>query len=149
MFNFRIWQRIYSIRDGTPILHLGGKWEIILAFLFVSLPLLLIALLLIGFVFNASDREKPSDLSIGTPDLPIVQYDTTNAYYTGIKPGSFLLLGSWASNIAEIVVAPFMVIFSYAVAHEIIQNSLKNDVKPDIDQPLLSDIMRGGYSRFL
>jgi len=83
--------------DRTP--RLNRKRDLLLAFATVSLPLLIIALILVSFVFNVSARERP-DLFVGTSELPVTLYDTATASYTGISPGSFLLLGSWASNIA-------------------------------------------------
>ena len=145
MFNFRARKpvaRTKEERDKAP--RLTRKRDVLLAFAIVSLPLLIIASILIGFVFNASERQKP-DNRIGTPDLPIKKYDTATAYYTGIRPGSFLLLGSWASNVAEIVVAPFMVIFSYAVAREILNESVRDRATSHMHPPVLGEILKGGH----
>ena len=130
-------------KDRTP--GLTRKRDLFLAFGIVSLPLLIISLTLIGFVFNTSEHVKP-DPSIGTLELPVVKYDTSTAYYTGIRPGSFLLLGSWASNIAEIVVAPFMLIFSYAIAREVVHGSVKEDIISELRLPFLSEMIRGSHS---
>ena len=130
-------------RDKAP--GFTRKRDLFLAFGIVSLPLLIISLILIGLVFNTSERVKP-DPSIGRWELPVVQYDTATAYYTGIRPGSFLLLGSWASNIAEIVVAPFMLIFSYAVAREVVHGSVKEDTISELRLPFLSEMIRGSHS---
>jgi len=110
----------------------------------LGLPLLNIALILVSFVFNVSARERP-DLSVGTSELPVIIYDTATAFYTGITPGSFLLLGSWASNIAKIAIAPFMVIFSYAVAREVLRESIEDSTMTDQRPPVLSEIIRGSH----
>lgn len=130
---------------GDTIPQLDRKRDLLFAFAIVSLPLLVIALILIGFVFNVSARQRP-DLFVGTSELPITLYDTANAFYTGISPGRFLLLGSWASNIAEIVIAPFMVIFSYAVAREVLRE--EDRTTPGQQPPFLSDIIRGTHGKF-
>ena len=145
MFDLQAWKRLLrpgQQRDRTP--RLTRKRDVLFAFAIVSLPLLIIALILVGFVFNATDRERP-DPSIGTDALPVLIYDTASAYYTGILPGRFLLLGSWASNVAEIVVAPFMLIFSYAVAREVLQAPTKDRTVEHLRPPFLSEIMRGGH----
>ncbi|KAL6715332.1 hypothetical protein ACLMJK_007598 [Lecanora helva] len=76
-----------------------------------------------------------------------MNYSTSAAYYTGITPGSFLLLGSWASNVAELAVAPFMVIFSYTVAREFLHEPGKDPVNSGVPPPFLSEIMRGSHGR--
>lgn len=144
MSRFQAWRRVFDTNNEDSSRRLTRKRDLFLAFAIVSLPLLAIALLLIGFIFNTSERQRP-DRSVETPELPIVYYDTKIAYYTGVNPGPFLLLGSWASNIAEIVVAPFMVIFSYAVAREVLQGSIRHGTTSDIRPPFLSEIIRGGH----
>ncbi len=128
--------------DRTP--RLNRKRDLLLAFATVSLPLLVIALILVSFVFNVSARERPH-LFVGTSELPVTFYDTATAFYTGISPGSFLLLGSWASNIAEIVIAPFMVIFLYAVAREVLRETIEGSTTSDQRPPFLSEIIRGSH----
>jgi len=141
MFNLQAWRRIGDTnlkRDKTP--RLSRKRDLLLAFATVSLPLLILALILVSFVFNVSARERP-DFFVGTPELPVILYDIAPAFYTDITTGSFLLLGSWASNIAEIVIAPFMVIFSYAVAREVLRESTENSAMSDQRPPVLSQII--------
>jgi len=129
--------------DRTP--RLDRKRDLLLAFATVSLPLLVIALILVSFVFNVSARQRP-DLFVGTSELPVEPYDTATAFYTGITSGSFLLIGSWASNIAEIVIAPFMVIFSYAVAREVLrEETIEDSTISDHRPPFLSEIIRGSH----
>ena len=150
MVNFRTFERfLYWIRHLDKGQRLTRKRDILLAFAFVSLPLLVIAVLLIAYTFNATDREKPADTSIGTAKLPVKPYDTKSNYYTGILPGRFLLLGSWASNVAEIVVAPFMVIFSYTVAWEILHAPSEKGSGEHARPPFLREILQGGYGTSL
>ena len=127
-------------------LQLTRKRYLLLAFAIVSFPTLAIGFLLIGFVFKTSERERPNH-PLGTTDFPVPSSYTSDAYYTDIPVGSFLLVSSWASNVAEIIVSPFMVLFSYIVAREHFQASTREDANPDILLPSLREILRGAHSR--
>ena len=130
--------------EQPPIPRLSRKRDILLAFVLVSLPLLVIAILLLAFVF-LNDREKPA-LYTDTPELPFDQYPPLDAFYSLVGLGDFLLVSSWASNVAEIVVAPFMVLFSYAVAREILQQDARDRQENEGSRPpLLREIMRGAH----
>ena len=123
--------------------RLSRKRDILLAFVIVSLPLLVLAILLLAFIF-LSDREEPASYT-GTWELPI-DFPPSNAFYTRVDLGDFLVVSTWASNVAEIVVAPFMVLFSYAVAREILQHEARNSRDDGGSQPrLLREIMRGAH----
>ena len=128
---------------SAPAPRLSRRRDLFFAFVIVSLPLLVISILLLSFIF-LSDREIPSSYP-QIPVLPFFDYPSLNAFYTNADSGNFLLLGSWASNIAEIVVAPFMVLFSYAVAREIIQHAARDPEDADSRPPLLREIMRGAH----
>lgn len=128
---------------SAPAPRLSRRRDLFLAFVIVSLPLLVISILLLAFIF-LSDREIPASYT-EIQALPFFEYPPLNAFYTKVDPGSFLLVGSWASNIAEMVVAPFMVLFSYAVAREIIQHATKDPEDADSRPPLLREIMRGAH----
>ena len=124
--------------------RLSRKRDILLAFVIVSLPLLVLAILLLAFVF-LNDREEPASF-IGTRELPI-EYPSPNAFYSRVDLGDFLIVSTWASNVAEIVVAPFMVLFSYAVAREILQHEARDHRDDEGSQPrLLREIMRGAHA---
>ena len=126
-----------------PAPRLSRRRDLFLAFVIVSLPLLVISILLLAFIF-LSDREIPA-LYVASQELPFFQYPPMNAFYSKVDAGSFLLVGSWASNIAEMVVAPFMLLFSYAVAREIIQHAKEDQEDADARPPLLREIMRGAH----
>ena len=129
---------------SAPAPRLSRRRDLFLAFVIVSLPLLVISILLLAFIF-LSDREIPASYT-EIQALPFFEYPPLNAFYTKVDPGSFLLVGSWASNIAGMVVAPFMVLFSYAVAREIIiQHATRDQDDAESRPPLLREIMRGGY----
>ncbi len=132
-----------DITEKTQVPRLSRKRDLFLAFVVVSLPLLVISVILLAFVF-LNDREKPADY-LEIPELPFFDYPPLDAFYTKVSPGPFLLVGSWASNIAEIVVAPFMVLFSYAVARESLQRSLKDPEDSAAPPSLLREIMRGTH----
>lgn len=131
----------HTEKPSTP--RLSRKRDIFLAFVIVSLPLLVIAILLLVFIFN-SDRERPA-LYVPSTNLPFAKDLPLDAFYTRVDPGDFLLVGSWASNIAAIVVAPFMLLFSYAVAREILQHTPDDHEDGGTQPPLLREIMRGAH----
>ena len=142
-----LWPWSKKSKNGTKqpsAPRLSRKRDIFVAFFVVSFPLLVIAILLLVFIF-ASDREKPASY-VDSPLLPFEQHPPAplDAFYTKVDPGDFLLVGSWASNIAEFVVAPFMVLFSYAVAREILHGASDHDDSTS-RPPLLREIMRGAY----
>ncbi len=123
--------------------RLSRKRDLFIAFVVVSLPLLVISILLLAFIF-LSDREKPASYA-EIPALPFFQKPALDAFYTTVDPGSFLLVGSWASNVAEMVVAPFMLLFSYAVAREILQHNKSDHEDEGTRPPLLRELMRGAH----
>lgn len=120
---------------------LSRKRDLFLAFVIVSLPLLVIAVLLLTYTFNS--RENPTSY-VEIPVLPFLEHPSTDAFYASVDSGSFLLLGSWASNVAAIIVAPFMVLFSYAVAQELQHEEIGHE-DTDLRPPLLREIMRGAH----
>lgn len=129
--------------EKTKVPRLSRKRDLFIAFVVVSLPLLVISVLLLAFIF-LSTREEPAHY-VEIPELPFFYLPPSDAFYTKVSPGSFLLVGSWASNIAEIVVAPFMILFSYAVARESLQQSLEDAEDPAVTPSLLREIMRGAH----
>lgn len=138
--------------------RLSRKRDLWLAFVIVSLPLLVIAILLLAFTFHY--REKPL-LYPEDDRLPFSRPPSLRPFYTNVASGSFLLVASWASNIAGFVIAPFMVLFSYAVAREIIlhptgdyeyaqshpmvPHEIMRGGAPQSHPPLLREIMRGAH----
>lgn len=125
--------------NSTP--QLSRKRDLFFAFVIVSLPLLSIAILLLAFIFD-SHREAPASYE-EISELPFLEHPSLDAFYANVDPGSFLLVGSWASNFATIVVAPFMLLFSYAVAREIVQHATKGLEDANSPPPLLREIIRG------
>lgn len=128
-----------AARPQVP--RLSRKRDIFLAFTIVSLPLLVIAILLLAFVFRA-EREIP-DNDTDNLELPVNNSLSSDAFYTRKDIGDFLLVGSWASNFATLTIAPFMLLFSYAVAREVALQSDKNHENPSTGLPLLQEILRG------
>ena len=146
VFSFlRWWETSPKSPEKTKTIRLTRKRDLFFAFIVVSLPTLAVALTLLAFVFNSSERVV-LDPRAKTPRLPFLEHAPTDVYYTTVLPGAFLLLGSWASNVAELVVAPFMVLFSYTVARELLQHpELPNSEISDARPPLLREVMRGAY----
>lgn len=120
--------------------RLSRKRDLWLAFVVVSLPLLVIAISLLAFTFH--DREQPL-LYPEDDRLPFSRPPSLRPFYTNVASGSFLLVASWASNIAGFVIAPFMVLFSYAVAREIVLHPTGDYEYAQSHPPLLRQIMEG------
>lgn len=89
--------------------RLSRKRDLVLAFVIVSLPLLVISILLLAFI-SLPDREIPASYAEITA-LPYIKYPSLDAFHTNKDHGCFSLVGSWASNIAEMVVVVFMLLF--------------------------------------
>ena len=152
---WRIWKRRQS-NKGTGGLHKSKdkhaavRWtrrrDLFIAFAMVSLPMLVIAAILLAFVFDPNEREKLQQAN-STQELPIVHQLPGDAYYTTVRTGKFLLVADWASNIAEFIIAPFMLLFSYTVAREIIQQSREDHTQANVPPPLLSEILRGAHGK--
>ena len=108
--------------------------------------MLVIAAVLLAFVFDPNKREK---LQQGTTiqELPTRDQLPADAYYTTVRTGKFLLVASWASNIAEFIIAPFMLLFSYTVAREILQQPREDHTLANVPPPLLSEILRGAHGK--
>lgn len=149
---WRIWKRrksdrgTYKSKDRHAAIRWTRRRDLLLAFAMVSLPMLVIAAILLAFVFNPNEREKQHP-DKATLDLPIMDQLPADAYYTTVRTGQFLLLASWASNIAEFIIAPFMLLFSYAVAREILQQSRADPAQGNAHPPLLSEILRGAHGK--
>ena len=118
-------------------------WAILLAFAVIFFPMLVIVTVLLVFVFKY--QLLFLSLADGTPQLPIHSVPPRNAYYTTVDIGSYLLVSSGASNIAQIVVAPFMLLFSFFVAREIARPSEKNG-STEGPSELLLEIISGELS---
>ncbi|KAI4195552.1 MAG: hypothetical protein LQ350_007127 [Teloschistes chrysophthalmus] len=145
--SWRSWRRSGRLKEEDEgAARLTRKRDLILAFAIVSLPLLVIAIILLAFVF-APSHHVILDPSVGSVELPASNDVPTGSYFTTISPGKFLLLGSWASNVAELVVAPFMLLFSYAVAREILlqQPSVHSNKTTDANPSLLRELMTGAH----
>ena len=91
--------------------------DLLLAFTLLFVPLLAIPLIFLAFVFYTTRHVTFPDKS--TPRLPLNSHPLSKSYYTTVSAGSFTLVGSWASTLAQFVLAPFMALFSFYVAREI------------------------------
>ena len=152
---WRIWKRRQSNKETRKThkskdKHAGIRWtrrrDLLLAFAMVSLPMLVIAAILLAFVFNPNEREKQQQED-PTQELPLLDQLPGGAYYTTVRTGSFLLVASWASNIAEFIIAPFMLLFSYTVAREILQHPREDPTPANARPPLLTEILRGAHGK--
>ena len=93
------------------------KRDILWAATSVFLPILGISLLLLGFTFyGVVHRTFASDAAINNDTQLPGQNPSSSYYYTTIDSAPFVLVGSWASNIALTLFTPFMLLFSFLVA---------------------------------
>lgn len=134
---------------GSRLEKAGRKRELLIAFAFIFVPMAAVAFTLIAFVYYEKDRIHFNRESGGTPELPAVPVPPSNSYYTKLLIGAFLLVSSWGSTAAGIVFAPFMLLFSFVVARELVS---KYD--PDIpttkqDEYLLKEILSGSWNGVL
>jgi hypothetical protein len=94
-------------------------WGLILAFALLFIPMLGISLIFLAFVVFSQLRVKFPVNQI-LPELPQPSRAPPGFFFTDITVGEFTLVGSWASNAAQFVLGPFMLLFSFLVAKEII-----------------------------
>ena len=116
----------HAEKDGTDNEHHQKlsdptkKRDILFAAALIFIPILTISLLLLGFTFSRSVRLTfQDDSDVNNPDkgpLPSVKNPSHGYYYTDIDSTRYVLVGSWASNIALGLFAPFMLLFSFLVA---------------------------------
>ena len=131
---------------GHRLENAGRKRELLIAFAFIFVPMAAVAFTLIAFVYYEKDRVRFNRESNGTPQLPAFPVPPANAYYTKLLIGGFLLVSSWGSTAAGIVFAPFMLLFSFVVARELVKR-----YDPDIpttkqDEYLLKEILSGSWN---
>ena len=107
-----------GMNNGTRTTSKGRarKCDMLLAAAWVFVPILGISLLLLGFTFYGAVRVTfSSDAAFNSTDLP-AEIPSSNSYYSAINSARFVLVGSWASNIALGLFTPFMLLFSFFVA---------------------------------
>lgn len=131
-----------STRTEKPAPWLTRKRDLLFAFSIVSLPLLAITIIILVFVFEP-DRHLHQIRSTDETNLPIPDQGFSKLYWTSHKSGPFLLLSSWASNIAAVVAAPFMMICSYVVAEEAIRNSSTDAREQEHVPHFFNEVLRG------
>ena len=95
------------------------KRDLLLAFALLFIPLSAIVIILLAFVFYKTERVQFQQYRTRELSIPSDNATSRTSYYTTQSIGSFTLLGSWASNVAQFVLAPFMVLFTFYVAREV------------------------------
>jgi len=124
-------------------------FELLVAFGLIFIPMSLVAFVLIGFVYYPKDRLRFDRGMNGTLELPATGMPPYDAYYTTLSAGRFLLLASWASTWAGVVVAPFMLLFSFVVARELTRFYRRKPPERDHDSHLLREILGGSWGGLL
>jgi hypothetical protein len=97
----------------------GGFSDISLSFALAFLPLLILsaALLVVVFLYQV-DQHGPSPRLAGAVD----QLES-GVYYVRISSATFVLIASYCSTVAPLLVGGFMSLISYLVANSILRNS--------------------------
>ena len=131
---------------GNRLEKAGRKRELLIAFAFIFVPMAAVAFTLIAFVYYEKDRVHFNRANNGTPELPAFPVPPSNAYYTKLLIGGFLLVSSWGSTAAGIVFAPFMLLFSFVVARELVRRYDPDTPTTKQDEYLLKEILSGSWN---
>ncbi|MCJ1474293.1 hypothetical protein MMC13_002951 [Lambiella insularis] len=134
-----------ALPQVVQVVKHGKKRELLIAFGFIFVPMTVLAIALLIFVHKKSGRVKFNDEDLGTSELPAVPRPPSNAYYTTFGIGSFLLLASWTSTAAGVVLTPFMLLFSFIVAQEIAKHHTQDASIPHHDSHLLREMLSGTW----
>lgn len=142
------YSKVNETKATSTSIWLTRKRNLFLASSVASLPLLVIAIILLVFVFQPDHRQKPAadlpDKSTYNLVFPAPQFFRSGVYWTDHHAGSFLLLASWASSMATLVTAPFMILYSYIIARKVVQESATGP-QVEADRPeFFYEVLRGG-----
>ena len=122
----------------------GREQAFIIAFMAVVFPMLAIALILLCLVFVSHEtfdfQKNSADFLPASPDQP-----PGNAFYTHVDVSAFTLASSWASTLAGLLTAPFMLLFSVIVAREIVRQPQEAATKSGPVE-LLQEILTGTWT---
>ena len=105
----------------------------------IFIPILAISLVLLGFTFYGAVRVTFSEANFNNPDLP-AEPPSSNAYYSAIGSARFVLVGSWASNVALGLYTPFMLLFSFIVAWTATREAAATTTEPT---HMMREMLRG------
>ena len=130
-----------SKEEVNPV---GREQAFIVAFMAVVFPMLAIALILLCLVFVSRDTFdfRKNSSAFLPPDL---NPPPGNAFYTHVDVSAFTLASSWASTLAGILTAPFMLLFSVIVAREIVRQPQEAAAKIGPVE-LLQEILTGTWT---
>jgi len=100
--------------------------SLVTASLLVSFPLailsILLAVLLLRFRIRSSQIDAPEF-------QPVLKQDEPGVYYITIASTTFVLLSSYSSTFAHVMIGYFMSLLSYTVAHDFLRNSSSRTVR--------------------
>ena len=116
------------------------QWQILLAAATIFLPILAISLVLLGFTFYGAVRltlQSDHDINADATVFPVVSNPSHSHFYSDVKSAPFVLVGSWASNVALGPFTPFILLFSFLVAWMAITES---NTEPS---PIMHGLLKG------
>lgn len=104
----------------------AGKSEIWVALGVVSIPLFIVSGLLLGIIFTRRVRTTESASSALSFN---VNEDESNAYYIQISSTTLVLLASFSSTIASIIVGFVMTLLAYPVSRHLLRSLQLSNTK--------------------
>jgi len=118
-----------SLRDDERTEDPGGLWEIIIAVLLISIPLVAISVALLVVVFAYRIRETPSNFGqLGKTNLG------SGAYLVNINSTKIALIASFASDVAPLLAAAILTLLSYPISKKLYKWSIGNQ-ENDLPSP--------------
>jgi hypothetical protein len=114
---------------GKDKKKLTRKRDLLLAFTMVFLPMMAIPLILLAFLLYT--HKHPILDTVGSVELPVNYHKSKGSYYTFFSVGVITLVGSWATNAAQFIMAPVMLLFSFLIARGYREDSQSRDIDPN------------------
>ena len=100
---------------GKTLDRVHAGW-LALAFVVIFIPMASVALLLLGL----TNWHRIRVFDRATATLPVTWTPPSDSFYPLVSQGQFSLVASWASTLANIVATPFVFLFSFLVARDLV-----------------------------
>jgi hypothetical protein len=109
--------------NGSPSTHIGGRIaDILVAFTIMTIPMILFSALLLGLVYHyriVQNAFVSENLAFDSGQ------DDSNSFFAKISATTLIVIASWCSTIAPILVGFAVTLISYPVASSILSASEK------------------------
>jgi hypothetical protein len=120
----------------------GAFWEIVFAFSVISIPLSILSAALLAIIFVFRIQTSASLV----PNSPQDENDA-NVYYVNLSATTIVLIASYSSTVAPLVVSYVMTLVSYSISSSIVRHSKRghiNDLPTPYQIGLLLALRSGG-----